>query len=96
MEFKGLRAQYLIYFIVGVVSLFMLFIILRMLDVNVMVSLAILVGLAIVLLRIIFYLNKQYGPYGLAKMHAFMRCPHFLISRKSFKTILVDAKHKTN
>jgi uncharacterized membrane protein len=88
VEFKGLRAQYLIYFVVGIIILFMLFIILRMFDANIAGSLITVVGLAFILIVVVFRMNAKYGQYGLMKEQARRRCPRFLISRKSFKSIL--------
>lgn len=88
VEFKGLRAQYLVYFVVGIIILFMLFIILRMFNVNIAGSLITVVGLALMLIVVVFRMNTKYGQYGLMKKQARRRCPRFLISRRSFKHIL--------
>jgi divalent metal cation (Fe/Co/Zn/Cd) transporter len=88
VEFKGLRAQYLVYFVVGIIILFMLFVILRMFNVNIIGSLITVVGLALALIVAVFRMNAKYGQYGLMKKQAQRRCPRFLISRKSFKHIL--------
>jgi membrane-bound ClpP family serine protease len=89
VEFKGLRAQYLVYFVVGVIILFMLFVILRIFNVHIAGSIITVVGLALILIVTVFRMNAKYGQYGLMKKQAQRRCPHFLISRKSFKTVLV-------
>ncbi|MDR2408613.1 MAG: DUF4133 domain-containing protein [Bacteroidales bacterium] len=90
VEFKGLRAQYLVYFVVGVIILFMLFVILRMFSVNIVGSIITVVGLALILIVSVFRMNAKYGQYGLMKKQAQRRCPRFLISRKSFHTILAS------
>jgi predicted membrane chloride channel (bestrophin family) len=92
VEFKGLRAQYLVYFVVGIIILFMLFIILRLFNVNIAGSLITVVGLAFALTVAVFRMNTKYGRYGLMKKQARGRCPRFLISRKSFRSILAIKK----
>jgi predicted membrane chloride channel (bestrophin family) len=94
VEFKGLRAQYLVYFVVGIIILFMLFIVLRMFNVNIVGSLITVIGLAFTLIIAVFRMNAKYGRYGLMKKQARRRCPRLLISRKSFKYILSIYKYK--
>jgi uncharacterized membrane protein len=94
VEFKGLRAQYLVYFVVGIIILFMLFILLRMFNVNIVGSLVTVLGLAFILIVTVFRMNAKYGQYGLMKKQARGRCPRFLISRKSFKYILCPDMNK--
>ncbi|MDR1898281.1 MAG: DUF4133 domain-containing protein [Prevotellaceae bacterium] len=94
VEFKGLRAQYLIYFVVGIIILFMLFIILRVININIVGSLVTIGGLACALVAVVFRMNAKYGQYGLMKQQARRRCPRFLISRKKFATILAVKKRK--
>jgi hypothetical protein len=94
VEFKGLRAQYLIYFVLGIIILFMLFIVLRMININIVGSLVAIVGLAGIFVVVIFRMNAKYGQYGLMKQQARRRCPRFLISRKKFATILAVKKRK--
>jgi uncharacterized membrane protein len=88
VEFKGLRAQYLVYFVVGIIILFMLFVVLRMFNTNIVGTIITVVILALVLMVVVFRMNAKYGQYGLMKKQAQKRCPRFLISRKSFKYIL--------
>ncbi|MDR1182342.1 MAG: DUF4133 domain-containing protein [Bacteroidales bacterium] len=95
VEFKGLRAQYLVYFVVGIIILFMLFIILRLFNVNIVGSLITVIGLALMLIVSVFRMNSKYGQYGLMKKQARRRCPRFLISRKSFKHIFSISFIKT-
>ncbi|MDR0606509.1 MAG: DUF4133 domain-containing protein [Bacteroidales bacterium] len=92
VEFKGLRAQYLIYFAVGIITLFMLFIVLRMFNANIFGSLITVLSLALILIAVVFHMNAKYGRYGLMKQQARRRCPRFLISRKSFKFILLSTR----
>jgi membrane-bound ClpP family serine protease len=73
---------------VGIIALFMLFIILRMFNVNIVGSLITVIGLALMLIVSAFRMNTKYGQYGLMKKQARRRCPRFLISRKSFKNML--------
>jgi hypothetical protein len=71
----------------------MLFIILRALNANIVGSLIVVLGLAFGLIITVFRMNTKYGQYGLMKKQARRRSPRFLISRKSFKTILAAIKN---
>jgi hypothetical protein len=88
VEFKGLTAQYLVYFVVGVLALFVVFVVMQVLDCPVFINLFIIGVLSIALIGGIFHANKKYGKYGLMKQRARSRCPRFLLSRKCFRAIL--------
>ncbi len=83
VEFKGLQAQYLFIFAVGIVGLFLFFIVLNVIGVPVIVNLFISLVLLLVLLLYVFSYNKKYGQYGLMQLQALNQTPKFIISRKS-------------
>lgn len=87
-EFKGLRSQYLFLFAGGLLSIFIMFIVLYMAGVNQWVC--ILFGLiaASVLVWGTFYLNARYGEWGLMKLQARLHHPHYIINRKHIGSLL--------
>jgi hypothetical protein len=86
IEFRGLRAQYITYLAVGLVSLLMLFAILYVIGTNMYLCLALVFGAGTGLVTYIFRLSHQYGQYGLMKRRAKSQLPVYLKfrSRKVF------------
>lgn len=82
-EFKGLKAQYLVIFAVGLLVVFFLFIILFMLGIRQWVCIAFGVISATILVWLTFKLNRKYGQYGLMKFYANLQHPRFIIHRKA-------------
>ncbi len=83
VEFKGLKAQYLFIFAGGLLSEFILFVILYMIGIAQWVCILFGVVSASVLVWGTFHLNARYGEYGLMKLAAARRHPRYLIHRKS-------------
>jgi hypothetical protein len=75
IEFKGIKAQYLIYLAVGLVMLLLLFAILYILKVNIYCCLAIIIPAAIALVMTVQRYSKKYGEYGLIKKIARTKLP---------------------
>jgi hypothetical protein len=92
VELFGLRSQYLIGFCVGIMCIFILFVILRMVNIPIIASVLITIVGLVGLLRYVFLFNQKYGQYGLMKKNALKRYPRFIISRKSFYTMLMKRK----
>jgi hypothetical protein len=88
VEFKGLTAQYLAYFVGGVLALVVFFAAMRALDIPVFLNLAIVGVLLAGLVGGVFRANKKYGKYGLVRKRARNACPRFLLSRRCFNAIL--------
>jgi hypothetical protein len=88
VELFGLKNQYLIRFCVGVVGVFFLFVMLRMVNVSLVANLLVVVASLGGLLRYVFSFNKKYGQHGLMKKNARKCCPRFITSRKSFHLML--------
>lgn len=83
VEFKGLKAQYLVIFAVGLLIVFFLFIILFMMGVAQWFCISFGIVAATVLVWLTFKLNRKYGQFGLMKLYANSLHPHFIIHRKA-------------
>jgi len=88
VEFKGLKSQYLLYFAAGMLGVFFLFVIMKVLGIPVIISAIITVGCGVVFTNYIFKLNKKYGAHGAMKLIAHNACPRFIINRKPIYKIL--------
>ena len=82
-EFKGLKAQYLVMFVAGILAVFVIFVILYMAGVGQGACIAVAAILASVIVWLTFHLNSKYGEYGLMKLWAASKRPHYLINRKA-------------
>lgn len=81
-EFKGLTSQYLFLFAGGLLSLFIIFVVMYLAGVGtaVCIGFGAVAGTALVVMT--FRLNARYGPYGMMKKAATARHPRRIISRK--------------
>ena len=70
VEFKGLQAQYLYFFVGGLLAIFLLFVIFYMIGIDRWFCIGFGVLSAFSLLFGVFHLNKKYGPNGLMKLAA--------------------------
>lgn len=90
VEFKGLKAQYLFIFAGGLLSVFVLFVILYMIGIDQWICIGFGVVAALVLVWQTFSLNAKYGEHGLMKRMAVRQHPRYLINRRNtyrlFKT----------
>jgi 4-hydroxybenzoate polyprenyltransferase len=75
IEFKGYKAQYILYLGIGLVLLLILFAILYIAGLHPFACLAIIGVLGGVLFSAVRHLSKRYGPYGLMKKIAKRRIP---------------------
>lgn len=82
VEFKGLKAQYLFIFAGGLLSVFVLFVILYMIGIDKWICIGFGVIAASVLVWLTFDLNRKYGENGLMKIMAKRQHPRYLINRK--------------
>lgn len=82
VEFKGLKAQYLFIFAGGLLSVFVLFVILYMIGIDQWICIGFGVIAAFVLVWLTFNLNQKYGEHGLMKLGAKHQHPRYLINRK--------------
>lgn len=65
VEFNGLQAQYLYFFVGGLLAIFLLFVIFYMIGIDRWFCIGFGVLSAFSLIFGVFYLNKKYGPNGL-------------------------------
>ena len=82
VEFKGLKAQYLFIFAGGLLSVFILFVIMYMVGIDQLVCIGFGIVAASVVVWLTFHLNAKYGEHGLMKLMAKGQHPRYLINRK--------------
>ena len=83
VEFKGLKAQYLFIFAGGLLSVFIVFVIMYMAGIDQWICIGFGVIAASVLVWLTFRLNEKYGEHGLMKIMAVKQHPRYLINRKT-------------
>lgn len=81
LEFKGLKAQYIVYLAAGLVGLLILFAVAYVAGVPVYLGLAAIGALGYVLFSYVFRYSKKYGEHGLMKEAAFRKIPHAIRCR---------------
>ena len=82
VEFKGLKAQYLFLFAGGLLTVFILFVILYMAGVSQWVCIGTGVASASAIVWFTFRLNAKYGEHGLMKLGAVRIRPRYLLHRR--------------
>lgn len=88
VEFKGLRAQYLFIFAGGLLSVFIVFVVMYMAGINQWFCIGFGIIAASVLVWLTFHLNEKYGTYGLMKAASRRRHPRRIINRKRIDRML--------
>ena len=83
VEFKGLKAQYLLLFAGGLLGTLILVMLLYVIGVNSYICLLLLTGGASLIVWKTFSLNRRYGEHGLMKVGARKRHPLYIICRKA-------------
>jgi hypothetical protein len=81
VEFQGLKAQYLVYFFLGLIGVFLAFTILYILGLSLYVCTGFAFAAASGLLHVVFKWNRVYGQHGLMKKSAAARRPNYLVNR---------------
>lgn len=94
VEFKGLQAQYLIIFALGLLAVFFLFVIMYMVNIPLWFCIGFGLMAAFLLVFLTFSLNKKYGQHGLMKLAARKSQPRFIINRKSIYLLFHQTKRK--
>ena len=94
VEFKGLKAQYLFICAAGLLTLFVLFVILYMTGIDQWFCIGFGVVSASALVWGTFALNRKYGAHGLMKLGAARHRPRYLLHRKSLPRIIRHKKLK--
>ena len=94
VEFKGLKSQYLFLFAGGLLTIFVLFVILYMTGIGQWFCICFGVIASSVLVWQTFALNHKYGEYGLMKLGAVKSHPKYLLNRKSFPRLFKHIHQK--
>lgn len=82
VEYKGLKAQYLFIFAGGLLSLFVVFVIMYVAGVGQWVCVGFGIVSGSVLVWYTFHLNAKYGEHGLMKRAAAKYHPRYIINRR--------------
>lgn len=94
VEFKGLKSQYLFIFAGGLLSVFVVFVIMYMIGINQWICIGFGVVAALVLVWLTFNLNAKYGEHGLMKLLAKRQHPRYLINRRNTRRLFKTTKRK--
>ncbi|WP_217607286.1 DUF4133 domain-containing protein [Chitinophaga sp. GbtcB8] len=81
IEFKGIKAQYIIYLAAGLLLLLIIFALLYVVGVNTYVSLGIIIPSGVVLYSAVQRFSKRFGEHGLLKHNARKHLPGFVSAR---------------
>jgi hypothetical protein len=86
VEFRGLKAQYIVYLAAGLIGLLLLFSCLYLVGVNVFVCVGLVLTGGSLVFFLVYRMSHRYGEHGLMKKWARRRIPRLLkaISRKPF------------
>lgn len=95
VEFKGLKAQYLFIFAGGLLSVFVVFVIMYMMGIDQWLCIAFGAIAASVLVWFTFNLNARYGEHGLMKLMAVKQHPRYLINRKAAHRLFKRKRKET-
>lgn len=83
LEFKGIKAQYIIYLAAGLVALLLVFAILYVIGVNVYVVLLVVLAAGAGFFAAISNASKKYGEHGFVKHAARKQLPDFVYADSS-------------
>ena len=81
IEFKGIKAQYIIYLAIGLVSLLLLFALLYVTGINIYICLGVILPTGVVLFLVVQRMSNKYGEHGLLKRSAQKKLPAAIQSR---------------
>lgn len=93
-EFKGLKSQYLFIFAGGLLSVFIVFVIMYMIGIAQMICIGFGAISAGTLVWATFHLNEKYGEHGLMKLQASKNHPDFIINRRRIIQLIARIKRK--
>ena len=88
IEFKGLKAQYLVMFFGGVIAILLVTFILGAANAGFVVVILFVGGSASALVYYVFKFNKKYGEHGLMKKNAFDSLPKRMVRMNTYPSIL--------
>lgn len=92
VEFKGLKSQYLFIFAGGLLSVFVIFVIMYMVGISQWFCIGFGVVTASILVWQTFAMNAKYGEYGLMKVGAVKSHPKYLLNRRRFPKLFKSKK----
>lgn len=81
LEFKGIRAQYLVYMVIGLVVLLFLFAVLYLIGVTLYLVLPVVGTLGTLLFSLVGKYSQKYGVHGLSKQAGHKALPKALKTR---------------
>lgn len=81
LEFKGVKAQYIIYLCLGFIVLLLLFVTLYLIGINTYVCLVVIAAMGVAFYLLIQYYSKKYGEHGLARQAARKQLPKTIVAR---------------
>lgn len=93
-EFKGLKSQYLFIFAGGLLSVFVVFVIMYMIGIPQMVCIGFGISCAGILVWATFHLNGKYGEFGLMKAQARRNHPRYIINRRRIENLFLRKREK--
>ncbi len=95
IEFKGIKAQYILYLAAGLVGLLLLFAILYMTGVSIYICLGIVLPAGGGLFMVVQHFSKTYGEHGLLKRAAQRHLPTVIRSRsRTIFNQLKETRHE--
>lgn len=92
VEFKGLKSQYLFIFAGGLLSVFVLFVIMYMVGIPQWFCIGFGVVAASILVWQTFAMNAKYGEHGLMKVGAVKNHPKYLLNRRRIPKLFKNKK----
>ena len=92
VEYKGLKAQYLFIFAGGLLTLFVVYVIMYISGVSQWFCIGFGVTAASALVWLTFHLNAKYGQYGLMKLTAVKYHPRYIINRLRLNRLIKAKK----
>lgn len=94
IEFKGLKAQYIWYFVGGVLLLLVLFAVMYMAGFNSFICVGLILGLGTLMTVKLYQMSGKYGEHGLMKKMAAGRVPRVIknSSRQVFTGLAGEKK----
>lgn len=92
VEFKGLKSQYLFIFAGGLLSVFVLFVIMYMVGIPQWFCIGFGVVAASILVWQTFAMNAKYGEHGLMKVGAVKSHPKYLLNRRRIPKLFKNKK----
>jgi len=94
VEFKGLKAQYLLIFAGGLLTVLILVMVLYMAGISNFFCLSLGISAASFIIWKTFSLNNKYGEHGLMKLGARRRHPKYIICRKSIQSLILKRRNE--